>query len=190
MKHIRFSILLLLLLSMLCARAQQAGDWASFRGNPSMTGVAVGTLTPPLKQRWCHEAGSGVESTAAIVGDFAYVGTQKGELLALRMADGKLKWKYAAGAAISASPCVVGSTVYAGDENGVFHALNISTGKQRWQFKAEDKIISSATPAPGVVSSAPTMIRSIAWQPAPASSSGNSTRTPRCIARPVWSPGA
>ena len=44
--------------------------------------------------KWTFEAGDAVESSAAIAGGVAYVGSQKGELLALDLATGKPRWRY------------------------------------------------------------------------------------------------
>ncbi len=126
-------------------------DWPSFRGGPEMTGVAGSQLPAKLELLWTYEAGSAVESTAAIAGDRVFFGTYKGEVLCVGLDDGTLKWKFAAGDSVTASPCVADGAVCVGDESGTFYAIDAATGKQKWQFKTDGKIVSSATAASGVV---------------------------------------
>ncbi len=71
-----------------CGGAEKA-DWPSFRGSPSMSGVAPTPLPEKPQLLWKHEAGSAIASSAAIVGDRVYVGTQKGEVLCVRLEDGE-----------------------------------------------------------------------------------------------------
>lgn len=118
--------------------------WVSFRGNPQMTGAAVGALPENPQLLWTFEAGEGIESTAAISEGTVYVGALDGNLYAINLESGTLKWKYGASDEIKSSPAVFRKTVYFGDEMGVFHAVDAETGQQRWIFKTDGGIISSA----------------------------------------------
>ena len=73
------------------------GNWVSFRGDVQRTGVAGSALPEKLRKLWKYEAGEGIDSTAAIVGERVYVGTEKGRVLALNLADGTLVWEFKAG---------------------------------------------------------------------------------------------
>lgn len=126
------------------ATSAKPADWASFRGNPQLTGVASAPLSEKLIKLWKYDAGSAIDSTAAISGDRVYVGTDAGKLLAINLADGKLLWEFKAPDAISAAPCVAHGRVFVGDEIGNFYALDAATGKVQWRFKTGDKIASSA----------------------------------------------
>ena len=76
--------LLLVAASLLALPARGAeADWPSFRGSPAMTGVAKSALPAKPQRLWRHEAGAGVTSTAAIVGDRVFVGTDGGKVLCL-----------------------------------------------------------------------------------------------------------
>src|ERR1700752_4012823 len=68
--------------SSLSAHAPVA-SWPQFRGNPRLTGVAATEPPETLKLRWTYEAGESIESSAAIVDGTVYVGSAKGELLAI-----------------------------------------------------------------------------------------------------------
>ena len=123
-----------------------APNWSQFRGNPRLTGVAT-TLPPEaLKLRWTYEAGEAIESSAAIVDGAVYVGSSKGELLAIDLETGTLRWKYSTGEAGfigESSPAVSADAVFIGDLAGVFHAVSIRDGRKLWTFKADDEIRSS-----------------------------------------------
>ncbi len=120
------------------------GNWASFRGNPQLTGVADSQLPEKLELLWTFQAGDMIESTAAIVDDVVYVGSSDGYLYAIDAQTGKGTWKYQATALIKSSPSVHKGVIYFGDGDGIFHAVDIATQKKKWQFSTEGEIISSA----------------------------------------------
>ena len=111
-----------------------------------MTGVAAEALPPALKLLWSAEIGESVESSAAIVGDRIYVGTQPGLLVALAAGTGAVLWKYEASKLAGvgeSSPAVSGDLVFIGDLDGVVHAVDAATGRGRWTFKTGSEIKSS-----------------------------------------------
>jgi outer membrane protein assembly factor BamB len=137
----------LLLISVFCTvRAQDAPaeNWAQFRGNQQLTGVSQSNVPTSLKQLWTYEAGESIESSAAIVGGTVFVGSQKGELVALSLDNGSVYWKYSTGAPIGeSSPAYSGGVVYIGDLGGTLHAVNAPDGKQLWTAKTGSEIKSS-----------------------------------------------
>src|SRR5260221_10131724 len=102
------SVASLVLVGSLAAQAPSA-NWPQFRGNASLTGV---TATPPpatLSLKWTYDAGETIESSAALVDGAVYVGSTKGELIALDLETGALRWKYESGAGVfisATSPAV------------------------------------------------------------------------------------
>ena len=120
------------------------GDWASFRGNPQLTGVAASELPENPQLLWTFQAGDMIESTAAVVDGTVYVGALDGTLTAIDAQTGKQKWTYQVAGAIKASPSIHNGVVYFGDGDGVFHAVDINTQEAKWQFTTEGEIISSA----------------------------------------------
>ena len=120
------------------------GDWASFRGNPQLTGVADSELPEDPQLLWTFQAGDMIESTAAVVNGTVYVGALDGTLYALDAQTGEKKWTHQVEGAIKASPAIHNGVVYFGDGDGVFHAVDINTQKTQWQFTTEGEIISSA----------------------------------------------
>ena len=124
--------------------AAAADSWPQFRGNPQLTGFSSSPMPAGLRLLWTFDAGESIESSAAITGGVAYVGTQKGELLAVNLSDGQLRWRYPAGNAIGeSSPAVSRGTVFVGDLGGVLHAVRASDGRGLWTFKTGGEIKSS-----------------------------------------------
>src|SRR5574338_1088412 len=138
--------LLLILCLAVSAFAQEtpADNWSQFRGNHSLTGVSQSNVPTSLKQLWTYEAGDSIESSAAIVGGTVFVGSQKGELVALNLENGNVYWKYSTGAPIGeSSPAYSGGVVYIGDLGGTLHAVNAPDGKRLWTARLGSEIKSS-----------------------------------------------
>src|SRR4030095_3176760 len=121
-----------------------ADNWSQFRGNHQLTGVSQSNVPRSLKQLWTYEAGESIESSAAIVGGTVFVGSQKGELIALSLENGSVYWKFSTGSPIGeSSPAYGNGVVYIGDYGGWLNALNASDGKKLWAFKTNGEIKSS-----------------------------------------------
>ena len=121
-----------------------ADNWAQFRGNHSLTGVSQSNVPTSLKPLWTYEAGEAIESSAAIVGGTVFVGSHKGELVALSLENGSVYWKFSTGSPIGeSSPAYSGGVVYIGDLGGWINALNASDGRKLWAFKTGGEIKSS-----------------------------------------------
>jgi len=126
------------------AQDTPADNWSQFRGNLQLTGVSQSRVPQSLKQLWFYDAGDSIESSAAFVGHTVFVGTQKGELLALNLDNGALYWKFSTGSPIAeSSPSYSSGAVYIGDLGGWLNAINASDGKKLWAFKAGSEIKSS-----------------------------------------------
>ncbi|HEX6285310.1 MAG TPA: PQQ-binding-like beta-propeller repeat protein [Pyrinomonadaceae bacterium] len=147
LKFMRLSVLLSLFLFVspwAVAQDTPANNWSQFRGNHSLTGVSQSDVSSSLKQLWTFEAGDVIESSAAIVGGTVFVGTNKGELVALSLDNGSVYWKFSTGNPIGeSSPAYANGVVYIGDLGGWLNAINASDGKKLWAFKAGNEIKSS-----------------------------------------------
>ena len=138
--------LILIVCVAIAAMAQDApaNNWPQFRGNHSLTGVSQSNVPASLKQLWTFEAGESIESSAAIVGGTVFVGSQKGELIALSLENGSVYWKFSTGSPIGeSSPAYGGGAVYIGDLGGWLNAINASDGRKLWAFKTNGEIKSS-----------------------------------------------
>src|ERR1051326_5196237 len=121
-----------------------ADNWSQFRGNHELTGVSQANVPDSLKPLWTYEAGDSIESSAAIVGGTVFIGSQKGELVALSLDNGKVYWKFDTGNPIGeSSPAYSNGVVYIGDYGGWLNAVNASDGKKLWAHKANGEIKSS-----------------------------------------------
>jgi outer membrane protein assembly factor BamB len=122
--------------------------WTMFRGTPRLWGTTGAPLPDRLELRWTYQAKESIESSAAIAGGVAYVGSQDGTLHAVDLATGKARWQYKTqGPVGESSPCVADGTVYVGDLDGVLHAVDAATGAPRWTFKTDAEIKSSPNAA-------------------------------------------
>ena len=131
----------LIALFIVAASASLAGQepsWPQFRANPQLTGVTSATLPESLKVMWTFDAGSGVESSAAISDGTVYVGSTAGELIALDLQTGAVRWRYKTGEIGESSPAAANGVVYIGDLTGVFHAVDAKTGKAVWRATIDD----------------------------------------------------
>ncbi len=118
-------------------------SWPMFRGNPSLTGVAVSSLPKKLARLWTYKATEAVSSSAAIVNNTVYLGDEDGVFHAIDLGNGKPKWTHKTDAPILSSPLVHGDTVYFGNDDGILFALDAKTGKPRWTYQTGSQIISS-----------------------------------------------
>ncbi|HEV7683198.1 MAG TPA: PQQ-binding-like beta-propeller repeat protein [Pyrinomonadaceae bacterium] len=144
--RVALTIMLLICGHVVAVRAQDtpADNWSQFRGNQRLTGVSESAVPNELKLLWTYDAGESIESSAAIIGDTVFVGTQKGELLSLNLTNGAVFWKYQIDSPIGeSSPAYSNGVVYIGDLGGWFHAVNATNGKKLWAFKAGSEIKSS-----------------------------------------------
>ncbi|CAN5562978.1 hypothetical protein BH20ACI3_BH20ACI3_38010 [soil metagenome] len=130
--------------SFLYAQDTPADNWSQFRGNHRLTGVSQSAVPTTLKPLWTYEAGESIESSAAIVGGTVFVGSQKGELIALNLENGSAYWKFSTGSPIGeSSPAFSAGVVYIGDLGGWINAINASTGQKLWAYKTGGEIKSS-----------------------------------------------
>lgn len=137
-------LLLLVIAPRAIAQHTPADNWSQFRGNHHLTGVSLSNVPNSLRLLWTYEAGDSIESSAAIVGGTVFIGSQKGELVALNLDNGQVYWKYSTGAAIGeSSPAYSDGLVYIADLNGWINALNASDGRKLWAFKTNGEIKSS-----------------------------------------------
>jgi eukaryotic-like serine/threonine-protein kinase len=137
----------LILPSAAAPQTTPATSWYQFRGNQQLTGLSGAANTPKtLKQLWTFDAGGSIESSAAVVGGTVFVGSHKGELVALGLDNGAVYWRYNAGREIGeSSPFYHGpdELVYVGDLGGSLHAVGARDGRPAWTFKTGGEIKSS-----------------------------------------------
>ena len=72
-------------------RGTASAEWPQFRGSPALTGTSATPTPATPKVLWSLELGDMVDSSPAISGGVAYIGTQSGLLVAVDMASGKAR---------------------------------------------------------------------------------------------------
>src|SRR5947209_11199750 len=79
-------------------------DWPMFRGGPALLGVAGGSLPASLNLLWKIKTAGPVKSSAAIVKDRVFVGSNDGNVYAFDLANGAKVWTFKTGGAVESSP--------------------------------------------------------------------------------------
>jgi len=118
-----------------------AGAWQVFHGEPTLAGVAPGSLPEALALRWKFQTGDPVVSSAAIADGRVFVGSNDKNIYALDLADGHKVWSYATGSEVESAILVLGGTVYAGSDDHFFYALDAAAGSLKWKYETGDKIV-------------------------------------------------
>jgi outer membrane protein assembly factor BamB len=91
-----------------------ACDWQPFGFNTAQTRFNSESNSPSaLTARWSVSTGEAVDTTPAVVGGVAYLGTLDGKVHALKAATRANIWTFATGGAV-ASPAVANGIVYVG----------------------------------------------------------------------------
>lgn len=152
-------VAILLLVSVAAGGAAHAAhDWPMAARDAARTGCAPRTLLPPYKQVWTRKLGPGPfgvrinENVQVVsVGGLAYVGTETGELHALRVADGATAWMRKLPSVISGSACVAGGVVVQGCADGVVYAFEAKSGRPAWRVDTGAGVWSAPCAAGGSV---------------------------------------
>ena len=105
-----------------------AADWPMFRGNPALTGVAPGTLPDKPALLWSFKTRGPIKSSAAIVGNRVFIGSNDTNVYALDLATGKQIWTSGTGDAVESSPLVLDGRVFVGSVDGALYALDAASG--------------------------------------------------------------
>jgi PKD repeat protein len=100
-------------------------------------GPALGHLA------WNFTTGSWISSSPAVTGGVVYIGSDDGNIYALKAGSGEPVWTYRTGNHVSSSPKISGSNVYVGSGDGTFYALDKDTGAITWSSRTRAGISSS-----------------------------------------------
>ena len=130
-----------LLLPGRASAAAPDGDWPMFRGGPALAGVAGGSLPERLDLLWTFKTAGPVKSSAAIVQDRVFIGSDDGNVYALALADGKKVWAFKTGGGVESSPLVLEGKVFVGSSDAFLYAIEAATGKLLWKYETGDKLL-------------------------------------------------
>lgn len=90
---------------------------------------------------WTFKTQGPVKSSAAIVGQLVFVGSNDRNLYALDLTSGKRIWSFTNREAIESSPLLLNGKVFVGASDARLYALDAATGKMIWNFTTGDKIL-------------------------------------------------
>ncbi len=145
-----------------CVEVDSAGDgdgasrppvkreWPEFRGGQALSGVAPGRLPKDLTLLWRFKAEGGIVASAVVGDGLVFVGSTRGRLYAVRLADGEKAWSAQLGGAIEAPALLLDRNVCVGATDGTLYAFEAASGEtrwvfdERWTFKTGDKIVGAA----------------------------------------------
>jgi outer membrane protein assembly factor BamB len=121
--------------------------WPMFHKDPAHSGYTESTGPLTNQILWRYQAGSGIESSPAVVDDVVYFGAlyngYNGFVYALNAKTGSKIWQFATDSGVESSPAVVDGVVYVGGYDGYIYALNATTGSVFWESRTEGYIFSS-----------------------------------------------
>lgn len=121
-----------------------SANWATFRGDEQLRGVAPGELGDHFKLLWTFKTPQPIKSSAVISEGIVFIGSNNGYLYALSLAHGEEHWALKTDGPIEAPPLVVGGVVFAGSGDGYLYAVDALTGNIKWKHPTGDQIIGSA----------------------------------------------
>jgi len=110
-------------------------DWPMFARTVAHT-AGAGTLAPPLAPAWTQDVSAGTGNGSPVVMDsIVFVGTLRGELVAVSASTGKTIGAIALGDAIQGSPVIDGNVAFVALSNTQLSlvALDLFTGRPRWK---------------------------------------------------------
>ena len=127
-------------------------DWHRAGQGAQGTSSTTAGLGANLHQVWMAHTGEAVRSSAAIVDNTVYVGSDDGYVYALALDTGELRWKYWLGAPVVSSPAAEGGRVFVGCDDGSLYCLrgtvdgrltDEQVGEQIWRFRTGGEVAAS-----------------------------------------------
>jgi outer membrane protein assembly factor BamB len=115
-------------------------NWPMFRGQPSLLGVSAAALPDKPVPLWKFTTKGPVKSSAAIVSNRVYIGSDDANLYALDAKTGAKLWEYPTTGPIESSPLVLDGRVYVGSGDSSLYAVSVA-GKLIWKYETGDKIL-------------------------------------------------
>ena len=82
-----------------------------------------------------------VTGGVGVSADMIYVGTARGEVIALTAADGEERWRVSLTSEVLAPPTASRDAVFAQSSDGNLFALDQATGQQNWVFHSQDPLV-------------------------------------------------
>ncbi|MFT5496882.1 MAG: outer membrane protein assembly factor BamB, partial [Kiritimatiellia bacterium] len=132
------------LMSLLAGAVQGADEFYMYRGGPSLTGIAQGTLPEKLDLLWTFKTEYEVKSSISVVGDRAVFGSGDEKVYCLDKESGAKLWEFKTEGEVESSPIIRDGVVYVGSGDGFLYALKLATGEKIWAYETQDRILGAA----------------------------------------------
>ncbi len=151
------------LVAALLAGPIAAGDWSTYKKDPTRSGVTTESLAFPLVQRWAYQASQppmpawpepGKElhrmnfdyafEPVAADGLIYFASSADDTVRALQATTGALAWRFTADGPIRFAPTIAHQRAYIASDDGWIYCLDAGTGALIWRFHAapdDDQII-------------------------------------------------
>ncbi len=116
-------------------------DWQTFGRTPLRSSAVASRIEPPLTPAWEYDLAAGTANGSPLVMDsLIFVGTMRGELHAVRLADGKRVGWVSLGEAVHGTVATDGSTIFVplADSRESVVAFDLAEGRTRWQQSCGD----------------------------------------------------
>jgi outer membrane protein assembly factor BamB/predicted MPP superfamily phosphohydrolase len=94
-----------------------------------------------VKERWTYQDNSDIGSGTATGKKLVYVTNTNGEVVALKMKNGRPAWKYKTGGKIYAMPAVSGNIVVTASSDNFIYGLSADKGKLLWKVQAQKAVL-------------------------------------------------
>ena len=132
--------------------SETPSDVVMHRGGPTRTGVydTEGVLETP-EAKWVFQADRPIFTSAAVVDDKVFFGSDDGFFYALDAETGTTAWTFEIGRQIRTSPLVADGIVYFGADDNTMTAISIDDGEVVWRSETKGMIRSSPVIARGTV---------------------------------------
>jgi outer membrane protein assembly factor BamB len=127
------ALAILLLLGGSAVSATETSD-SMFRANAAHLGVYDSPAPTLRRVLWRFHAGGSLISSPVVSNGIVYVGSNDGNVYALRQNDGTAIWHVPTHGPVTSSPAVSEGAVYFAGGDGVVYAADAATGALRWRF--------------------------------------------------------
>ena len=123
--------------------AAHAADWSQFHASRTRAGIVsdeavlTRTTAPSIHKLWgaaTDPSAEGINSSPAVVGDLAYIGSDDGSLWAFDATTGAPVWRDPVGGDVRSSPAVADGRVFFGSSGGSVYADDALTGARLWAY--------------------------------------------------------
>ncbi|MBI2059775.1 MAG: PQQ-binding-like beta-propeller repeat protein [Nitrospirae bacterium] len=131
--------------------ASWAEAWPSLGKSPTRDSLSSQPLGDSLSEEWKAALKATPLSSISSDGTRAYVGTDKGLVVAVELATGKPTWAFQAGDRVHSTPAVADGKVFFGSYDRHLYALEATSGKLLWKTASGGNEMSSPVVANGVV---------------------------------------